>query len=52
VSLVERYLASHRDLVMRDRQCRAILVTSLEGFLDAGWPSARRLLYGLDDMFR
>lgn len=52
VALVERYLASHRDLLMRDRQCRAVLVASLESFLDAGWPSARRLLYGLDDMFR
>ena len=52
VRLVELYLASHRDLLMRDPQARAVLVASLESFLDAGWPSARRLLYGLDDMFR
>jgi hypothetical protein len=24
-------------------------VAALEGFLEGGWPSARRLLYGLDD---
>jgi CHAT domain-containing protein/HEAT repeat protein len=52
VRLVELYLASHRDLLMRDPKARAVLVASLESFLDAGWPSARRLLYGLDDMFR
>ncbi len=52
VALVERYLASYRDLLMRDRVAREVLVSALESFVAAGWPSARRLMYGLDDMFR
>ncbi len=52
VKLVERYLAAHRDLFLRDRQCREVLIRASESFLEAGWPSARRLIYGLDDMFR
>jgi HEAT repeat protein len=52
VQLVERYLASHRDLLLGDRESRRILLAAIEGFVDAGWPSARKLLYGLDDMFR
>jgi hypothetical protein len=52
VRLVERYLASHRDLFVRDRACRMVLIDATEGFVEAGWPSARRLLYGFDDMFR
>jgi len=52
VRLVELYLASHRDLLLGDRESRQVLINSLNGFVEAGWPSARRLLYGLDDMFR
>jgi hypothetical protein len=52
VALVERYLAGQRDLLMRDRLAREVLVRALESFVEAGWPSARRLMYGLDDMFR
>jgi hypothetical protein len=52
VSLVERYLASYRDLFLRDSQLRAALLASTESFVDAGSLAARRLLYGLDDMFR
>jgi len=35
-----------------DRESRRILVGAIESFVEAGWPSARKLLYGLDDMFR
>jgi hypothetical protein len=52
VALVESYLAGQRDLLMRDRVARGVLVRALESFVEAGWPSARRLMYGLDDMFR
>lgn len=52
VALVERYLAAHRDLFLRDRECREVLVGALEGFVEAGWPSARQMMYGLDDIFR
>jgi HEAT repeat protein len=52
VQLVERYLAAHRGLLLGDRESRRILLAAIEGFVEAGWPSARKLLYGLDDMFR
>jgi len=52
VRLIEQYLATYRDLFLRDGESRAILLRSIDGFVEAGWPSARRLLYGLDDMFR
>jgi hypothetical protein len=47
-----RYLAAHRVLFLRDQECREVLIRASESFLEAGWPSARRLIYGLDDMFR
>ena len=49
---VSHILAAHRDLLMRDSQARADLVAALSTFSRAGSPSARRILYGLDDMFR
>jgi hypothetical protein len=49
---VSHLLAAHRDLLMSDAQARADLVGALSTFSRAGSPSARRILYGLDDMFR
>ena len=49
---ISHILAAHRDLLMRDSQARANLVGALSAFSRAGSPSARRILYGLDDMFR
>jgi hypothetical protein len=49
---VSHLLAAHRDLLMSDPDARANLVGALSTFSRAGSPSARRILYGLDDMFR
>lgn len=51
VKLTQRYLAEHRDL-LADADCRASMLASLEFFVDAGWPEARRLVYRLDEAFR
>jgi hypothetical protein len=52
VRLVERYLAEHRTLLQQDDECRVLLVEILDIFVQAGWPEARRLTYGLQDIFR
>jgi len=52
VGLVERYLAEHRTLLQEDDDCRGALVEILDIFVSAGWPEARRLTYGLQDIFR
>jgi hypothetical protein len=52
VRLVERYLAEHRTLLQEDDECRGALVEILDIFVSAGWPEARRLTYGLQDIFR
>jgi hypothetical protein len=52
VRLVERYLAEYRTLLREDEECRRILVEVLDVFVDAGWPSARRLTYRLEEIFR
>lgn len=52
VRLVERYLAEHRTLLQEDDNCRGALVEILDIFVSAGWPEARRLTYGLQDIFR
>lgn len=51
VTLVERYLADYPDL-LRDEACRPALLATLDSFVAAGWPSARRLVYGLEDVYR
>lgn len=52
VRLVERYLAEFRELFRDDSECRAALIEVLDEFVKAGWPSARRLAYHLEEMFR
>ena len=52
VRIVEAYLAQHRDVFRIDVACRAALLSLLALFADAGWPAARRLLYGLDEIYR
>lgn len=51
VKITQRYLAEHRNL-LADPDCRASLLASLEFFVVAGWPEARRLVYRLDEAFR
>jgi hypothetical protein len=52
VRIVERYLAEHRTLLQQDAECSAALVDILDIFVRAGWPAARRLTYGLDEIYR
>jgi hypothetical protein len=52
VSLVERYLAEYRTLLQGDADLRRLLVEMLDTFVEAGWPRARQLTYGLHEMFR
>jgi hypothetical protein len=52
VELVERYLADYRGLFREDSECRQILIEILNVFVQAGWPSARRLTYRLEEIFR
>jgi len=52
VNLVERYLAEQRQLIQEDSQCREVLLSIINTFVQAGWSSARRLVYRLEDVFR
>lgn len=51
VKLIGRFLADHRGLF--DQQVRRqTLVKCLDAFIEAGWPSARRLLYRLPELLQ
>jgi hypothetical protein len=52
VTLVQRYLADHRDVFEADPSRRAELIKVLELFARAGWPDALRLLFDLPDLLR
>jgi len=52
VELVERYLAEYRPLLREHETCRQILLESLDIFVQAGWPKARRLAYRLEEIYR
>jgi hypothetical protein len=52
VTVIERYLAEQRNLLQEDLQCRDELIDILETFVSAGWPSARRLSYRMEEIFR
>jgi hypothetical protein len=51
VKMIGYFLADHRDL-FDDQNRRTALVQVLEAFVEAGWPSARRLLHRLPDALR
>lgn len=52
VRLIERYLADYRALLQEDKECREMLIEVLDVFVQAGWPSARRLAHRLEEIFR
>jgi hypothetical protein len=52
VSIVERYLAEYRTLFQRHEDMRRRLIEMLDLFVEAGWPKARQLTYGLHELFR
>jgi hypothetical protein len=51
VKLFGRFLADHRPLFDQPAR-RQTLVTCLDAFIEAGWPSARRLLYRLPELLQ
>lgn len=51
VKVVGRYLADYRE-IFDDPQRRRDLVRCLDVFIEAGWPSARRLLYRLPELLQ
>jgi hypothetical protein len=51
VAVVGRFLADYRE-VFEDEVRRSKLVECLDAFIDAGWPSARRLLYRLPELLQ
>jgi hypothetical protein len=52
VTVVERYLADYRYIFRDNERCRRDLLELLDTFVEAGWPSARKLTYKLDEIFR
>jgi hypothetical protein len=52
VRLVERFIAEFRHILQENEECRRMLVEILDTFVEVGWPSARRLTYRLEDIFR
>jgi len=52
VEIAELYLAQYPALLQHDEQCRRELMAILEAFVNAGWPSALRLIYRLEEMYR
>jgi len=52
VRLVERFIAEFRHILREDEECRRTLVEILDIFVDAGWASARKLTYRMEEIFR
>jgi hypothetical protein len=51
-SLATKYLAEYRSLLQQNTDCLKIMREALELFINTGWPSARRLSYRVDEIFR
>ena len=52
VKLVERYFAEYQGIFQDNQDCRETLLELLDVFVKAGWPSARRLTYKMNEIFR
>jgi hypothetical protein len=52
VRLIERFIAEFGHLLQENEQCRHTLIEILDTFVDAGWASARRLTYRMEEIFR
>lgn len=52
IRIVRRYLADHREIFQSDEEAQEHLIGVLDTFLAAGSDDARRLIYGLDQIFR
>jgi hypothetical protein len=38
--------------LQESEECRRVLIEILDTFVEAGWPSARRLTYRIEEIFR
>ncbi len=52
VRIVKRYVTDHRELFRDKPDLESALADILDLFVEAGWPGARRLVYGLPEIFR
>lgn len=52
VRLIERFIAEFGHILQENEQCRHTLIEILDTFVDAGWASARRLTYRMEEIFR
>jgi hypothetical protein len=52
VGYVERFLAEYRGVLRERPDCNRALVDILDVFVRVGWPSAHRLVYRLDEIYR
>lgn len=52
VNIIQRLLAEYRHLLTEDDACRRALVETLDTFVEAGWPSALRLAFRIEEIFR
>jgi hypothetical protein len=52
VKLVKRFIAEYRYVLRDSEECRRVLIEILDVFVEAGWPSARRLTYRIEEIFR
>jgi hypothetical protein len=52
VRTVRRFLAEHRGLLQSDARLRDLLLDVLDAFVQAGWPQAQEVTYGLEEVFR
>jgi hypothetical protein len=52
VRMVRRYLADFRGALTQSEGLRQRMMQSLDIFVEAGWPAARRLVYELPEMLR
>ena len=52
VRLVREFIATHRALLKDNKECRRALIDVLDTFVEAGWPAAQKLTFGLQDIFR
>lgn len=52
VKIVERYLAQYRHVFRDSQDCLQALIATLDIFVMVGWPSAQRLVYRLEELYR
>ncbi|MFP5596258.1 hypothetical protein [Kluyvera sp. 142486] len=51
VKMMRMFLADYK-IIFEEEHRRTFLIESLDIFMDAGWPSARRLLYRLPELIQ